>query len=140
VWDQDKKFLREIGFPHRVDSVCFFNAGGDILVSHEKRVSLIYYKRYKTQSFEYVVESREDVRLIPVTDELFELLKAKDEQARGKKGVKVVLSSEESEDELVKTLDISELAITVKNESVKPKKKNTGMVDIENALAQVREA
>ena len=87
IWDQDKKFLREISFPHKVDSVCFYNADGDILVSHEKRVSLINYQRYKTSSFDYVIESREPVKLILVTDELFDHLRAKDEVARGKKGV-----------------------------------------------------
>ena len=35
IWSPDKKFLREIAFPHKVDSVCFFNSTGDILVSHE---------------------------------------------------------------------------------------------------------
>jgi len=54
VWSPDKKFLREIAFPHSVDSVCFFNASGDILVSHESRVSVITYEVYKTQSFAYV--------------------------------------------------------------------------------------
>lgn len=57
VWSSDKKFLREIAFPHKVDSVCFFNASGDILVSHEKRVSVIAYERYRTESFEYVAKN-----------------------------------------------------------------------------------
>lgn len=35
IWSYDKKFVREISFPHKVDAVCFYNAKGDILVSHE---------------------------------------------------------------------------------------------------------
>ena len=34
VWNRAKKFLREIQLPTRVDSVCFLNSGGDVLVSH----------------------------------------------------------------------------------------------------------
>ena len=25
IWNLNKKFLREITFPHRIDSVCFYN-------------------------------------------------------------------------------------------------------------------
>ena len=57
IWSPDKKFLREIAFPHKVDSVCFFNASGDILVSHEQRVSVIAYERYNTESFNYVTKN-----------------------------------------------------------------------------------
>ena len=85
VWSLDKKFLREIAFPHRVDSVCFFNASGDILVSHEKRVSLIAFDRYKTESFDYVAQNLDQSRRLPASDELFEDLKVKDDQVRGKK-------------------------------------------------------
>ena len=88
IWSPDKKFLREIAFPHKVDSVCFFNSTGDILVSHEKRVSVIAYQRYKTEAFEYVSKGFEYGRRVPVNDELFEDLKAKDDQVRGKKGAR----------------------------------------------------
>jgi len=52
-------------------------------------VSLITYQRYKITAFDYSVgKDRIDaaVRMIPVSDELFEDLKAKDDQVRGKKG------------------------------------------------------
>lgn len=39
IWTKEKKFLREIVFPHRIDSVCFANGRGDLLVSHDMRVS-----------------------------------------------------------------------------------------------------
>lgn len=143
IWDQDKKFLREIVFPHRVDSVCFYNAAGDILVSHEKRVSLINFKRYRTSSFNYVEDTRQPVKLIPATDELFENLKAKDEQVRGKKVTYVVESSdEESEQEsIVKTHPSPELnirSLEVKYQQIK--KRNIGDVDIEEEIALVKEA
>ncbi len=34
LWTSDKKFLREIVLPDPIDSVCFVNSTGDILVSH----------------------------------------------------------------------------------------------------------
>ena len=55
IWTLNKKFMREIMFPHKIDSVCFYNAEGDILVSHEKRISLILYQRYKVAAFDYVL-------------------------------------------------------------------------------------
>lgn len=85
VWSKDKKFLREIAFPQRIDSVCFLNAKGDLLVSHDKRVSLINIERYRTKTFEYVASHAEPVRLTEASDELFEELRQRDDQARGKK-------------------------------------------------------
>ena len=79
IWSRDKKFLREIAFPHKVDSACFYNAAGDILVSHEQRVSLVGYARYKTETFDYVAASKDPVRLVTASDELFDDLKAKDD-------------------------------------------------------------
>lgn len=79
IWSKDKKFMREITFPHKVDSVCFYNAQGDILVSHEQRVSIILYKKYKTETFEYIANNNDPVRLIEATDDLFEELKARDD-------------------------------------------------------------
>ena len=55
IWTLNKKFMREIFFPHGIDSVCFHNNEGDILVSHEKRISLIQYQRYKIAAFDYVL-------------------------------------------------------------------------------------
>ena len=139
IWDQDKKFLREISFPHKVDSVCFYNAEGDILVSHEKRVSLITYSRYKTSSFDYVIESREPVKLTLVTDELFDHLRAKDEVARGKKGVQLVESSDEGSDieDIVNTKESLELdmgQLDLKYQQSKHRK-TLGLVDLENVMA-----
>ena len=85
IWNCDKKFLREIALPHKADSVCFFNAEGDILVSHEKRVSLITSARYKTGTFDYVAERNDEPRLVPVTDEILEDLKLRDMSVREKK-------------------------------------------------------
>lgn len=85
IWNTDKKFLREIALPHKADSVCFFNAEGDILVSHEKRVSLITAARYRTGTFDYVAERNDTARVVPVSDELFEELKLRDMSVREKK-------------------------------------------------------
>lgn len=62
VWTKDKKFLREIMFPTPVDSICFLNARGDLLVSHAKRISQIKIQSYWTKTFDYygVTCSRED--------------------------------------------------------------------------------
>lgn len=53
IWNKDKKFLREIHFPNPVDSVCFLNIEGDILVSHSKRISHIKFTSYWTKIFDY---------------------------------------------------------------------------------------
>ncbi len=42
----DKQLLREINFPNRVDSVCFINDWGDILVGHDRRLSIIKFITY----------------------------------------------------------------------------------------------
>lgn len=95
IWNQDKLFLREISFPHRVDSVCFFNSEGDILVSHEKRVSMIDYERYTTKSFDYVAENQGKINIQLCSEELFEELKEKDDVVRGKKASIVHASNDE---------------------------------------------
>ena len=51
IWSLDKRFMREINFPHPVDSVCFLNERGDILVSHVQRISKVKYETYWTSSF-----------------------------------------------------------------------------------------
>ena len=43
--------MREIQFPHPIDSVCFINERGDILVSHVSRISKIKFETYWTGSF-----------------------------------------------------------------------------------------
>ena len=51
LWSLEKRFLREIQFPDPIDSVCFVNERGDILVSHVSRISKIKYETYWTSSF-----------------------------------------------------------------------------------------
>lgn len=51
------------------------------------------YARYKTETFAYVAETIDSVRRVPASDELFDELKAKDDQARGKKAVRTMLAS-----------------------------------------------
>jgi WD40 repeat protein len=53
LWTRDKKFIREILFPHPIDSVCFLNTRGDLLVSHEERISVIKFDTYWTKSFDH---------------------------------------------------------------------------------------
>lgn len=53
IWNKDKRFLREMQFPHQVDSVCFFDQNCDLLVSHENRISLIPFKNYWTKTFDH---------------------------------------------------------------------------------------
>lgn len=43
--------MREIQFPHPIDSVCFLNEKGDILVSHVNRISVVRFETYWTSSF-----------------------------------------------------------------------------------------
>ena len=90
IWNTDKKFLREIALPHRADSVCFFNAQGDILISHEKRVSIIQASKYRTSTFDYITERNEQAKLVPVSDELFDEMKKKEMAVREKKDKQVV--------------------------------------------------
>jgi hypothetical protein len=42
----DKQLLREINFPNRVDSLCFINEAGDLLVGHDRRLSVIRFITY----------------------------------------------------------------------------------------------
>lgn len=53
LWNKDKKFLREIVFPTKIDSIAFLNSAGDILVSHAERVSKILLAEYWTKTFDY---------------------------------------------------------------------------------------
>jgi hypothetical protein len=42
----DKQLIREINFPNKVDSVCFLNEQGDLVVGHEQRLSVIRFRTY----------------------------------------------------------------------------------------------
>jgi len=47
VWNKLKEMLREIKFPEPVNSVCFLNPQGDILIGHGGKVSKIQADDYK---------------------------------------------------------------------------------------------
>jgi len=53
IFNREKKFLREIQFPNPVDSICFLNQFGDLLISHESRISHLRFKTYWTRLFDY---------------------------------------------------------------------------------------
>jgi hypothetical protein len=57
--------------PHKIDSICFQNPKGDLLVSHENRVSLIKLETYWTRIFDYfgVTDSTTDESLAQVAAE-----------------------------------------------------------------------
>lgn len=84
IWNIDRKFIREIKCPHRVDSVCFYNNSGDLLISHEQRVSFLAYKDYKMGIFKTIMDHPPFAgpRRNLVSDELLEELKVRDEQTR----------------------------------------------------------
>lgn len=68
LWSRDKKFIREIVFPTKVDSACFLNSAGDLLISHAKRISCIKFTTYWSKVFDYygITLSKED----PILSEL----------------------------------------------------------------------
>jgi hypothetical protein len=35
IWNHDKKFMREMTFPGKIQSACFCDGSADILVSHD---------------------------------------------------------------------------------------------------------
>lgn len=53
VWNKDKKFIREIQLPNPIESICFLNAEGDLLISHSARISHLRFKTYWTKIFDY---------------------------------------------------------------------------------------
>ena len=55
IWNNRKRFLREIRFPqnHPIESVCFINPLGDLLVSHANRISYISFENYWTTTFSH---------------------------------------------------------------------------------------
>lgn len=74
IWTSEKKFLREINFPNPVDSVCFLKKRGDILVAHEKRVSVIKLTTYWTKTFDYfgITQSANNPVLKPIAEAEFD--------------------------------------------------------------------
>ncbi len=85
--------IREITFPDKVDSVCFMNENGDIMVAHDKRISVIKFQTYwpfkdergqldtntKLEPRDYKVE----VKRTEINDSLFLNMKKRDDIARG---------------------------------------------------------
>jgi WD40 repeat protein len=71
IWNRDKKFLREILFPDQIDSVCFLNDKGDLMVSHSKRISKIEFGSYWTKIFDYygITKSKDDPTLAEIAGE-----------------------------------------------------------------------
>lgn len=50
IWTMpQKKCLGEITLPHRVESACFLNQEGDLLIAHDKRFSVLRYSIYWQQ-------------------------------------------------------------------------------------------
>lgn len=62
LWSADKKFLREIQFPNPIDSVIFLNQAGDLLVSHESRISHIKFEAYWCKIFDYYGYTNKNTR------------------------------------------------------------------------------
>lgn len=62
IWNRDKKFIREIQLPTSVESVCFLNKQGDLLISHAARVSHLRFATYWTKIFDYygITNSKDD--------------------------------------------------------------------------------
>ena len=52
--------------------------------------------RYRTSTFDYITERNEQVKLVPVSDELFDEMKKKEMSVREKKDKKVVLKQRSS--------------------------------------------
>jgi hypothetical protein len=89
----DKQMIREITFPDKVDSVCFMNENGDIMVAHDKRISVIKFQTYWPFRDERgqldtnaVLEPRDykaAVKVSEINDSLFLNMKKRDDIARG---------------------------------------------------------
>lgn len=71
VWTKNKKFVREINFPGKIDSIAFLNSAGDLLVSHAQRISKIKMTEYWTKTFDYygITKSSEDPALHKIAKE-----------------------------------------------------------------------
>ena len=46
LWSSYKHLLKEIQFKNKIDAVTFLNEQGDLLIAHDKRVSVIKYENY----------------------------------------------------------------------------------------------
>lgn len=101
----DKQLLREINFPNRVDSVCFINEKGDLLVGHDRRLSLVKFITYwPFRDDKGVLDMRCDPeprrvepKKLEIRDQLFLSLKRRDEGDReAKKAKKVEEAAEDS--------------------------------------------
>ncbi len=89
----DKQMIREITFPNKVDSVCFMNEHGDIMVAHDKRISVIKFQTYWPFRDErgqlesnLAVEPRNykaSAKVTEINESLFLNMKKKDDLARG---------------------------------------------------------
>jgi len=57
--------MRSIKFPTKVDSICFLNPRGDLLVSHATKVSQIKFTAYWNKVFDYygITDSKLDGEL-----------------------------------------------------------------------------
>lgn len=71
VWTKNKKFVREINFPDKIDSITFLNSEGDLLVSHAQRISKIKMTEYWTKTFDYygITKSSEEPTLYKTAKE-----------------------------------------------------------------------
>lgn len=89
----DKQLIREINFPSKVDSVCFLNEQGDLLVGHERRLSVIKFQTYWPfrdergnidPSCEQYDQRDIEVKRTEIRDQLFLNMKKRDDGIRGK--------------------------------------------------------
>ena len=71
IWNRDKRFLREISFPTKIDSVSFLNQKGDLLIAHAQRISVIHFRTYWSKTFDYfgLTKASQDPELAPLAKE-----------------------------------------------------------------------
>lgn len=50
LWDLNKNIIKEITFPHQIDSVCFMKE--DILVAHDQKISKIKSKKFLVKNYQ----------------------------------------------------------------------------------------
>ena len=85
----DKQLIREINFPNKVEAVCFLNEHGDLLVGHDRRISMIKFATYwpfrdergKLDAKVAIEERGEDdkVKRTEISDGLFLNMKKRDD-------------------------------------------------------------
>ena len=88
----DKQLIREINFPNKVDTVCFMNEHGDILVGHDRRLSVIKFQAYwpfrdergrlEANAAIEVRETPQEVKRVEISEALFENMKKRDDVIR----------------------------------------------------------